>query len=51
MQQGLLFLGVMVTVTSFATVLVKFSPAVQAAERRAFDAALAERQRLKAEVF
>ena len=50
MQQGLLYLGVMVTITSFATILVRFSPAVQAAEKRAFDAALAERQRLKADV-
>ena len=49
MQQGLLYLGVMITITSFATVFVRFSPAVQAAEKRAFDAALAERQRLKAE--
>ncbi len=49
LQQGLLYLGVMVTIASFATVLVKFSPVVQAAEKKAFDAALAERQRLKAE--
>ena len=49
MQQGLLYLGVMITITSFATVLVRFSPAVQAAEKRAFDAALAEKQRLKVE--
>ena len=49
MQQGLLYLGIMVTAAAFATVLVRFSPAVQAAEKRAFDAALAERQRLKAE--
>ena len=49
MQQCLLYLGIMVTVAAFATVLVRFSPAVQAAEKRAFDAALAERQRLKAE--
>ena len=47
MQQGLLCLGIMVVVVSFATVLIRFSPAVQAAERRAFDTALAERQRLK----
>ena len=50
MQQGLLCLGIMVVVVSFATVLIRFSPAVQAAERRAFDTALAERQRLKTEV-
>ena len=49
MQQGLLYLGMMVAVASFTTVLVKFSPAVQAAEKQAFDAALAERQRLKTE--
>lgn len=49
MQQGLLYLGAMVVVASVATVLVRFSPAVQAAEKKAFDAALAERQRLKAE--
>ena len=49
MQQGLLYLGIMVAVASFGTVLVRFSPAVQAAERQAFDAALAERQRLKTE--
>ena len=50
MQQGLLYLGVMVAVVSFATVLIRFSPAVQAAEKRAFDTAFAERQRLKTEV-
>lgn len=50
MQQGLLYLGAMVTVASIGTVFVRFSPAVQAAEKKAFDAALAERQRLKAEV-
>lgn len=49
MQQGLLYLGAMVAVASVATVLVRFSPAVQAAEKKAFDAALAERQRLKEE--
>ena len=49
MQQGLLYLGIMVAVASVGTVLVRFSPAVQAAEKKAFDAALAERQRLKAE--
>ena len=48
-QQALLFLGGMVVVTSFATVLVRFSPAVQDAERKAFEAALAEKHRLKAE--
>ena len=50
MQQGLLYLGVMVAVASVATALVRFSPAVQDAEKKAFDAALAERQRLKADV-
>ena len=49
MQQGLLYLGMMVAVASFTTVLVRFSPAVQAAEKKAFDTALAERQRLKSE--
>ena len=49
MQQGLLYLGIMVAVASVATSLVRFSPAVQNAEKRAFDAALAERQRLKTE--
>ena len=50
MQQGLLYLGAMVVVASIGTVFVRFSPAVQAAEKKAFDAALAERQRLKTEV-
>ena len=50
MQQGLLYLGIMVVVASVATALVRFSPAVQDAEKKAFDAALAERQRLKADV-
>ena len=49
MQQGLLYLGIMVAVASFTTVLVRFSPSTQAAEKKAFDAALAERQRLKTE--
>ena len=49
MQQGLLYLGVMVAVGSVATAFVRFSPVVQAAERKAFDAALTERRRLKAE--
>ena len=49
MQQGLLYLGIMVAVASVATSLVRFSPAVQNAEKRALDAALAERQRLKTE--
>ena len=48
-QQALLFLGGMAVVASFATVLVRFSPAVQDAEKKAFDAALAEKQRLRAE--
>lgn len=48
-QQALLFLGVMVVIVSFATLLVRFSPAVQDAEKKAFAAALAEKQRLKAE--
>lgn len=47
--QALLFLGGMATIASFATLLVRFSPAVQDAEKKAFAAALAERQRLKAE--
>ena len=47
--QALLFLGGMVIIASFATLLVRFSPAVQDAEKKAFAAALAERQRLKAE--
>ena len=47
-QQALLFLGVMVVIVSFATLLVRFSPAVQDAEKKAFAAALAEKQRLKA---
>ncbi len=51
MQQGLLYLGIMVAVASVATALVRFSPAVQDAEQKAFDAALAERQRLKVEAF
>ena len=46
-QQGLLFLGVMVVVASFATVLVRFSPAVENAEKKAFEAALAERYAFK----
>ena len=49
MQQGLLYLGIMVAIASVATSLVRFSPAVQNAEKEAFDAALAERQRLKTE--
>ena len=50
MQQGLLYLGATVAVASIGTVFVRFSPAVEEAEKKAFDAALAERQRLKAEV-
>ena len=42
-QNGLLFLGGMVVVAAFATVLVRFSPEVQAAEKKAFEAAIAER--------
>ncbi len=49
MQQALLYLGAMVAVASIATVFVRFSPAVQAAEKKAYEDALAERQRLKAE--
>ena len=49
MQQGLLYLGMMVAVASVATALVRFSPATQDAEKKAFDAALAERHRLKTE--
>ena len=48
-QQGLLYLGVMVTVTAFCSVLVRFSPAAQEAEKKAFEAALADRTRLKEE--
>ena len=48
MPQGLLYLGAAVAIASVATGLVRFSPAVQAAEKKAFDAALAEKQRLKA---
>ena len=51
MLQGLLYLGITVAVASVATALVRFSPAVQDAEKKAFDAALAERQRLRAEAF
>ena len=39
----------MVAIASVGTMLVRFSPAVQAAEKKAFDAALAEKQRLKTE--
>ena len=49
MQQGLLYLGMMVAVASVATALVRFSRATQDAEKKAFDAALAERHRLKTE--
>lgn len=49
MQQGLLYLGGLVAVASIATVLVRFSPAVQASAKKAFEEALAERERLKAE--
>lgn len=48
-QQGLLYLGVMVTLAAFCSVLVRFSPAVQEAEKKAFEAALADRARLKEE--
>lgn len=48
-QQAFLFIGVLVIVASFSTMLVRFSPAVQDAEKKAFAAALAERQRTKAE--
>jgi len=46
-QHGLLFLGGIVVVAAFATVLVRFSPEVQAAENKAFEAALAERYAFK----
>ena len=46
-QQGLFFLGGMVVVAAFATVLVRFSPEVQAVENKAFEATLAERYALK----
>ena len=48
-QQAFLFLGALVVAASFATLLVRFSPAVQEAEKKAFEAALIEKQRLKAE--
>ena len=48
-QHAFLYLGGIVVVAAFATTLVRFSPAVQDAEKKAFDAALAERQRLKTE--
>ena len=48
-QQALLFLGVMAVIASFATLLVRFSPAVQDAEKKAFAAALAQKQRLNAD--
>ncbi len=48
-QQALLFLGVMAVIASFSTLLVRFSPAVQDAEEKALAAALAEKQRLKAD--
>ena len=37
MQQGLLYLGIMIAVASVTTMLVRFSPAVQAAEKKAFE--------------
>ena len=46
-QQGLLFLGGLVVVAAFATVLVRFSPEVQAAEKKAYEAALSERYAFK----
>lgn len=48
-QQAFFILGGVAVVASFATVLVRFSPAVQNAERKAYHAALAEKQRLKTE--
>ncbi len=48
-QQALLFLGVMAVIASFATLLVRFSPAVEDAEKKAFAAALAEKQHLNAD--
>ncbi len=48
-QQALLFLGVMAAIASFATLLVRFSPAVEDAEKKALAAALAEKQRLNAD--
>ena len=47
MQQGLLFLGTIVVVAAFATVLVRFSPEVQAAEKKAYEDALSERYAFK----
>ena len=43
-SQALLFLSVMVIVASFATLLIRFSPATQTAEKEAFEAALIERR-------
>ncbi len=47
MQQGLLFLGTIVVVAAFATVLVRFSPEVQAAEKKAYEDALSEKYAFK----
>ncbi len=46
-QQGLFFLGGLVVAAAFATVLVRFSPEVQAAEKKAYEAALSERYAFK----
>ncbi len=46
-QHGLFFLGGIVVVAAFATVLVRFSPEVQAAEKKAYEAALSERYAFK----
>ncbi|MCG9128495.1 MFS transporter [Candidatus Poribacteria bacterium] len=43
-SQAFLFLSVMVMVASFATLLIRFSPATQAAEKEAIEAALTERR-------
>ncbi len=43
-SQALLFLSVIVIVASFATLLIRFSPATQNAEKEAFEAALTERR-------
>ncbi len=48
-QQALFFLGIMAVIASFSTLLVRFSPEVQDAEKKAFAAALAEKQRLNAD--
>ncbi len=43
-QSALLYLGIMVSIASVFSLLVRFSPEVQESEKRAFEAALAERE-------